>query len=222
MFAGIPASRRQLRAVYRARPARELRAGPHELARHEPGPDRADRQAARRRHRWQGHAGGADPRGERYTRNGALQINANGELVTAPATRCIGDSGPIVFQATDRDISITEDGTIKVREGISVNSDSPRGKLALVSFDQSAGCRRTAPRPSPRRTASTPQAGRKRHTSLQGSIEKSNVRGVVEMTRMIEITRSYSEVAAMLQQQATCARSAIEQARRSSGLRRRR
>ena len=36
---------------------------------------------------------------------------------------------------------------------------------------------------------------------IQGSIEKSNVRGVVEMSRMIEITRSYQQIAAILQQQ---------------------
>src|SRR6266705_454304 len=38
------------------------------------------------------------PRGERYTRNGALQINATGELVTAEGYRVLGDAGPIVFQ----------------------------------------------------------------------------------------------------------------------------
>ena len=36
---------------------------------------------------------------------------------------------------------------------------------------------------------------------VQGAIEKSNVRAVVEMTRMIELTRAYTEVAGILQQQ---------------------
>jgi flagellar basal-body rod protein FlgF len=36
---------------------------------------------------------------------------------------------------------------------------------------------------------------------VQGAIERSNVQGVVEMTRMIEITRAYTQIAAMLQQQ---------------------
>jgi flagellar basal-body rod protein FlgF/flagellar basal-body rod protein FlgG len=36
--------------------------------------------------------------GERYTRNGALQINANGELVTSEGDRVQGETGPIQFQ----------------------------------------------------------------------------------------------------------------------------
>ena len=44
---------------------------------------------------------------------------------------------------------------------------------------------------------------------MQGAVERSNVRGVVEMSRMIEITRSYTQVAAMLQQQSELNQSAI-------------
>jgi flagellar basal body rod protein FlgG len=44
---------------------------------------------------------------------------------------------------------------------------------------------------------------------VQGAIEKSNVRGVVEITRMIEITRSYTQLSAMLQQQSDMRTSAI-------------
>jgi flagellar basal-body rod protein FlgF/flagellar basal-body rod protein FlgG len=54
----------------------------------------------------------------------------------------------------------------------------------------------------------TPQADTSSRV-VQGAIEKSNVRGVVEMTRMIEITRSYSQVAAILQQQSELRNSAI-------------
>ena len=46
---------------------------------------------------------------------------------------------------------------------------------------------------------------------MQGAIEKSNVRGVVEMTRMIEITRTYTQIATMLQQQSDSASNAIQQ-----------
>ena len=74
------------------------------------------------------------PRGERYTRNGALQINANGQLVTSDGYPVLGDGGPITFQPNDRDISISNDGTISVREGISNTRIRTRGKLRLVSF----------------------------------------------------------------------------------------
>ena len=75
------------------------------------------------------------PRGERYTRNGALQINATGELVTSAGDRVLGDGGPIQFQSTDNNISINPDGTITVREGSNAASDSQRGKLRLVRFE---------------------------------------------------------------------------------------
>ena len=136
------------------------------------------------------------PRGERYTRNGALQLNNAGELVTLTGDKVLGDNGPIVLQPTDRDIAITKDGTIKVREGVSLNTDSTRGKLRLVTFanpQQLAEGRRHAP--SRRRTACSRRRWRTPAHIVQGSIEKSNVRPVVEMTRMIELTRAYTEVA---------------------------
>ena len=44
----------------------------------------------------------------------------------------------------------------------------------------------------------------------QGAIEKSNVRSVLEMTRMVEVTRSYTSVAQLLQQHSDMRRTAIE------------
>src|ERR1044072_5197058 len=42
--------------------------------------------------------------GERYTRNGALQINNIGELVTMNGDKDGGENGTIIFQKTARDI----------------------------------------------------------------------------------------------------------------------
>ncbi len=46
---------------------------------------------------------------------------------------------------------------------------------------------------------------------VQGAIEKSNVRPVIEMTRMIELTRAYTEVATILQQQGDLRKNSIQQ-----------
>src|SRR5882757_4972678 len=73
------------------------------------------------------------PRGERYTRNGALQINNQGQLVTSEGLQVVGQNGPIVFQPGDRNISISTDGTISVREGANT-TDTQRGKLKFASF----------------------------------------------------------------------------------------
>jgi flagellar basal-body rod protein FlgF/flagellar basal-body rod protein FlgG len=75
--------------------------------------------------------------GERYTRNGALQINAQGQLVTADGNLVLGDNGPITFQNTDHNVSITPDGRVTVIEGVSANnSETTRGTLRLASFAQ--------------------------------------------------------------------------------------
>ena len=108
-----------------------------------------------------------------------------------------------------RDISITKDGTVKVREGVSLNSDSTRGKLRLVSFANPQGLRKDGASTfaAPDGVAPLPVANP--HV-LQGSVEKSNVRPVVEMTRMIELTRAYTQIATMLQQQDSQGQQAID------------
>ena len=152
------------------------------------------------------------PRGERYTRNGALQINNLGELVTLAGDKVLGDNGPIVLQLTDRDIAITKNGTIKVREGQSLNSDSTRGKLRLVTFADPQQLRKDGASTfaAPNGVTPTPLPDANAHV-VQGAIEKSNVRPVIEMTRMIELTRAYTEVATLLQQQSDLRKNSIQQ-----------
>ena len=149
------------------------------------------------------------PRGERYTRSGSLQIGPTGTLMTTEGFEVVGDSGPITLQRTDRNISISPEGTISVREGTSTQ-DSPRGKLRLVDFDLTGQARLqkdgsglfSAP------AGAAPQASTTAKV-MQGVLEKSNVRSVVEMTRMIELTRSYTQISAMLQQQSEMRTGAI-------------
>ncbi|MCF8478338.1 MAG: flagellar basal-body rod protein FlgF [Pseudolabrys sp.] len=148
------------------------------------------------------------PRGERYTRNGALQVNAQGELVTSEGYQVLGDSGPITLQPKDRDISISKDGSISVREGDDAGAEAQRGKLRMVGFDkpsqlQKDGASTFAMRDGVNIVEDTESR------FVQGSVEKSNVRAVIEMTRMIEVTRSYTQVATMLSQQSDLQRTAI-------------
>jgi flagellar basal-body rod protein FlgF len=151
-------------------------------------------------------------RGERYTRNGALQLNNIGELVTVSGDKVLGENGPIVLQPTDRDVVITKDGTIKVREGVSLNSDSTRGKLRLVTFANPQSLRKdgasTFAAPDGVQPIPLPAANA---NVVQGAIEKSNVRSVIEMTRMIELTRAYTEVANILHQQGDLRKNSIQQ-----------
>jgi len=152
------------------------------------------------------------PRGERYTRNGAFQLNPDGYLVTSDGYQVQGDGGAIRFQANDSKIVIADDGTIRVREGADTRSDAQRGRLRLVRFDQVGRLQKdraslfTAP------NGMTPQAPlpTQRVRVVQGAIEQSNVRGVAEMSRMIEITRTYGQIAGLLQQHGDMRRNAID------------
>jgi flagellar basal-body rod protein FlgF len=149
------------------------------------------------------------PGGERFTRNGAFQLNAAGELVTSEGFQVLGASGPIKMQPKDRDIKISADGTISVREGDNVNTEAQRGKLRLVSFDNPSLLKKEGASTFSVPANVTQTADANSHF-VQGSIERSNVNGVLEMTRMIEVTRSYNHVATLLQQQADLQRTAVE------------
>ena len=145
--------------------------------------------------------------GERYTRDGGLQINNQGQLVTAAGDPVIGSSGPIVFQPTDHDISIAADGNITVLEGLN-RIDSVRGKLRVVSF---ADAQKLLKNGSNLYSAGTAAAQPDTASRIrQGFVEKSNVNSVTEMSRMIEVTRTYTQIANLLQQQSDLHKSAIE------------
>lgn len=148
------------------------------------------------------------PRGERYTRNGALQVNNAGQLVTSEGYQVVGENGPIVFQPGDKDVSISADGTVSVREG-NTTTNSLRGKLRIVGFDNAQQLQKDGASTLMATGGAQPNPATNYKVS-QGVIEKSNVRSISEMTRMIEVTRSYTSVASVLQSQSEMRRSAIE------------
>jgi len=150
------------------------------------------------------------PRGQRYTRNGALAINATGQLVDSDGDQVLGTSGPITFQVTDHDVIISPDGVITVREGASPN-DAPRGHLQIAGFDRPQALQKDGGSTFMAPAGVTANPAPPNTRVVQGAIEKSNVRAIAEMTRMIEITRSYSDIAAILQQQGDQRRNALQQ-----------
>ncbi len=142
------------------------------------------------------------PRGERYTRNGSFHINPTGQLTTSEGYAVMGDNGPIQFQVNDRDVTISRDGTIAVPEGV-------RGKLRLVTFENSQRLQKDGSSTFKAPEDMEPAPAEFPHV-IQSSIEQSNVKSVVEMTRMIEVTRAYTQVASLMQNHGDIRRSAIE------------
>jgi flagellar basal-body rod protein FlgF len=145
--------------------------------------------------------------GERYTRDGGLQMNNSGQLVTSAGNAVLGTSGPIVFQPTDHDINVAPDGTITVQEGSS-KADSIRGKLRLVSFPNAQKALKEGLNLYAAGEGGAPQPDTKSQLR-QGFIEKSNVNAVAEMSRMIEVTRAYTQISTLLQQQSDLHKTAI-------------
>jgi flagellar basal-body rod protein FlgF len=156
------------------------------------------------------------PRGQRFTRNGAFGINSTGQLVTNTGDLVLGTAGPINFQTTDHDVIISASGMVSARDG-SGTVNVQRGQLQLVDFAN--------PQQLQKDSASTFQAPANANQKgiapgtrvVQGSIEKSNVQPILEMTRMIEITRTYSDVAAILQQQGDLRRNSLQQLAQATG-----
>ena len=139
------------------------------------------------------------PQGERYTRAGSFTLNASGELVTQSGDKVLGDGGPITFTQQDGKISVGSDGTISTSQG-------QKGKLRLVSFTQ-AQLKKEGDNLFSSQAAGTPDIESR---VLQGALEKSNVKPVNEIARLIEITRSYTTIAQMIENTSKLRQTAIE------------
>ena len=150
------------------------------------------------------------PGGERYTRNGALQINSQGQLVNSEGSVIAGENGPIVYQPSDRNIAISKDGRITVNEGASSKTEGFRGKLRVVRFARPQDLVKDGSSNFSAPGGMTPEPVTNARLN-QGVVEKSNVNGIIEMTRMIEITRTYTQMSTLLQQQGDLRKNSIQQ-----------
>jgi flagellar basal-body rod protein FlgF len=147
--------------------------------------------------------------GERYTRNGSFQINNTGQLVTADGNVVQGTAGPITLQPGDSDLTVSGDGTVTVREAGNPQANSIRGKLRVVSFDQpqqlvKSGSNLFSAPAGVNATATTTSR------IIQGAVEKSNVSSVGEMTKMLDVMRTYTNIAQILSQQNDLQKTAID------------
>ena len=127
--------------------------------------------------------------GERYTRNGALEVNAQGTLVTSDGHAVQGDGGPIQINAQETGLTIGSDGTVSTNFGV-------RGKLKLVTFanpqrmTNEGGNLYASPDPA--------QPAGLQGRLEAGALERSNVRPVIEMTRLMDVNRSYAMVSSVI------------------------
>lgn len=121
--------------------------------------------------------------GPRYTRHGAFRLDNLGQVVTLSGDPVQGAGGaPILVPQGTATITITRDGTVSA-------DGNPIGQIQVVGFQAPQALTKEGndlynaegQQPTPPANAEI----------LQGTIEGSNVQGVVEMTRMIDVVRSY-------------------------------
>jgi flagellar basal-body rod protein FlgG len=133
------------------------------------------------------------PNGEaRFTRDGSLRVNANGQLVTSSGYQL---SPAISIPTNATSISIGQDGTVTVFTGAN-NQASSAGQIQLVRFPNSAGLRAEGENLLSETTSSgaatTGTPGLDGLGSLrQGFLERSNVQMVQELVNLITAQRAY-------------------------------
>ena len=139
------------------------------------------------------------PAGERWTRSGAFQINADGMLVDMSGNPVMGEGGQITFDPSETEITIASDGTAMTQAG-------SKGKLRIVEFDDP----RVLTRQGDNLYSGGEPLANVETRAVQGFIERSNVSGVTEMAEMIRVNRSYQTLASIMQRQDDLRRSAIQ------------
>jgi len=144
--------------------------------------------------------------GIRYTRAGSFMLNGEGELVTPQGYQVLGDGGAAIAVPEDaRDITIASDGTVSAAIGPEANMQE-LGRLRVMGFvaDQAlmhVGDNLYMANEEPEAVEGS--------RMVQGGIEQSNVQGVVEMSRMMEVTRTYQTIVHLLELENERQRTAI-------------
>lgn len=143
------------------------------------------------------------PEGDRYTRNGRLQLDDTGQLVNQQGHPVLADGGaPIVFAPEDTEIVVSRDGTVSTNNG-------ELGKLQIVEFENDQDLERTSGAQFIADEDNQPQAVES-PSVLQGAVEGSNVQPIVEMANMISVHRSYDSVRKFMEREDERMRSMIK------------
>lgn len=137
----------------------------------------------------EGHLVVDTPLGRRYTRDGHLRLDENGQLVTDHGLPVLTkDGSPVLVGIDDVNITIARDGTIS-------SSVRPLGQLAVQTFAHPEQLRAVEgglyASDEPAQDVAAPVV-------IQGMLENSNVQPIMEIQRMIDVQRAYDQAHTML------------------------
>ncbi|MEQ8664751.1 MAG: flagellar basal-body rod protein FlgF [Rhodospirillales bacterium] len=140
--------------------------------------------------------------GERYTRNGRFQLDQTGQLVTQSGDLVLSDTGtPFFFGPTDTQIAVNGDGTISTENGT-------LGRLRVVEFANPLALQQESSLLFSAGDDNQPEASETARVN-QGMLESSNIQPIIELTRMIEVHRSYDNVKKFIEKEDERQRSMI-------------
>ncbi|MDD3287804.1 MAG: flagellar hook basal-body protein [Alphaproteobacteria bacterium] len=134
--------------------------------------------------------------GVQYVRGGAFQLNSNGDIITATGDKVLGASDQAINVPSDIvSVFVSSDGVVSGKNSAFDTAAVQLGKFKLVKFAneqqlQSVGNGYYT-------TSQAPQVATD-SSVLQGMLERSNVDAVTEMTKMIEVLRSYQITAKLM------------------------
>lgn len=146
--------------------------------------------------------------GPRYTRDGRFRLDDQGQLTTAAGQPVMDDGGgAISLDPTKGPVTIAPDGTISQGTGKDIIRVA---KIGVVNFSNLSGLQKTGDNlyQNTSNVQPTPVDAPK---IRQGMLESSNVNPILEITRMIEVSRAYEQLAKMMDSQADLSSQAIQQ-----------
>jgi flagellar basal-body rod protein FlgF len=130
-----------------------------------------------------------------YTRNGAMHLDNQGQLVTSSGMPVLSDGGQAITlpdEATD--ITISGDGFITAQVGTG-STRAQLGKIGVMSFADEKQVLPTGNGLFNTTQTGTPVTG---NAIVQGAVEESNVKPISEMTTLINIQRAYEQASNMI------------------------
>ncbi len=136
--------------------------------------------------------------GTRYTRNGAFQVNPDGQLVNSSNQPVLDTGGQaITIPQEAENITISGDGYISAKVGTN-SALTQLGKIGVVSFPDEQGM--ISEGRNLLNTTQTPTPVTK-NVIVQGAIEESNVKPIAEISSLIMIQRSYEQANSLIAQE---------------------
>ena len=131
------------------------------------------------------------PDGEKYTRKGQFQLDADGQLVTSEGYAVMSENNePFFIAPGETEISVSENGEVFTENGVI-------GRVKTVSFANNQKLLKVADTMFENVSGDMMQPAMNVKV-IQGAVEKSNVDPISEMTKMIKLQRSYEMVQSMI------------------------